>query len=74
MKIPDCFDADKQEEARDLAYTAKLLRRPRCCKCGGYLAAETCLDLTDFGLPDSFACERCMGAATIDVSDLDTED
>lgn len=74
MKIPDCYDPANQEEARDLAYTAKLLRRPRCCKCGGYLAAETCLDLTDFGLPDSFACERCMGAATIDVSVLDTED
>ena len=74
MKIPDCFDADRQVEAQDLAYTAKLMRRPRCCKCGGFLATETCLDLSDFGLPDSFACQRCADAATIDVSDLDMED
>lgn len=74
MKIPDCYEADRQAEARDMEYTARLMRRPRCCKCGGFLAGETFMDLSDFGLPDSYACQRCMDAATIDVSDLDTED
>lgn len=74
MNIPDCYEADKQYEALDLAHTQKLTRRPRCCKCGGFLAGETCMDLSDFGLPDSYACQRCADAATVGVSELDLED
>ncbi len=73
MNLPDCYEADRQYEAMDRAYTDRLMRRPRCCKCGGHLASETCLDLSDFGLPDRFACQRCADAAVIDVSDLDVE-
>ena len=73
MKIPDCYEADKQEEARDMEHTARLMRRPRCCKCGSFLAGEIYLDLGDFGLTDSYACERCLDAATFDVSVLDEE-
>jgi hypothetical protein len=32
------------------------------------------MDLSDFGLTDSYACERCLDASTFDVSDLDMED
>lgn len=74
MKIPDCYEADKQAEARDMEYTARLMRRPRCCKCGSFLAGEIFLDLSAFGLTDSYACERCLDASTFDVSDLDMED
>lgn len=74
MKIPDCYEADRQEEARDLAYTAKLLRRGRCVKCKGFLVGEYVLDLSSFGLPGEYACERCLDASTFDVSELDEED
>lgn len=73
MKIPDCYEADKQEEARDMEHTARLMRRPRCCKCGSFLEGEIFLDLSCFGLTDSYACQRCTDAATCDVSDLDEE-
>lgn len=74
MKIPDCYEADKQAEARDMEHTARMMRRPRCCKCGSFLAGEIYMDLSDFGLADSYVCERCLDAATFDVSDLDMED
>lgn len=71
MKIPDCYEADRQEEARDLAYTAKLVRRGRCVKCKGFLVGEYVLDLSNFGLPGEYACERCANNATIEPEDLD---
>lgn len=74
MKIPDCYEADKQFKSADLAYTARITRRPRCCKCGSFLAGEIYMDLSDFGLTDSYACERCLDAAVFDVSELDKED
>jgi hypothetical protein len=52
----------------------KVARRPRCCKCGSFLEGEIYMDLSDFGLTDYYVCERCLDAATFDVSELDTED
>jgi hypothetical protein len=74
MKIPDCYEADRQAEALDMAHTMKVARRPRCCKCGSFLEGEIYMDLSDFGLTDYYVCERCLDAATFDVSELDTED
>ena len=68
--IPDCYEADRQEEARQLAYTAKVMRRPRCECCQKPLLGETYLDLEPFGLR-GFACERCVAAHTRYVDDLE---
>lgn len=71
MKIPDCYEADRQAEALDLAHTKKVTRRPRCCKCGSFLAGEVYLDLSEFGMNETYACQRCADAATLDVEELD---
>ena len=70
--IPDCYEADRQEEARQLAYTAKIMRRPRCQRCEKPLMGETYLDLEPFGLR-GFVCERCVDVNTHDIGDLEDE-
>ena len=69
--IPDCYEADRQFEARDLAYTARITRRGRCTKCGRFLLGETCLDLSNFGLSGEYACQHCADSATIPTERLD---
>ena len=58
-QIPDCYDPIEQERSRDLAYTARLMRRPRCHCCGAHILTETYLDLSDFGIK-AYACEKCV--------------
>lgn len=72
MGIPDCYDPIEQERRRDLAYTARITRRPRCECCGGHLLSESYLDLAAFGL-QGIACERCVDNNTFATADLDEE-
>ena len=68
--IPDCYEADRQEEARQLAHTAMVMRRPRCECCGEPLMGDTYVDLEPFGLK-GYACERCTSHNTRYVEDLE---
>lgn len=68
--LPDCYEADRQEEARDLAYTARIMRRPCCECCGERLLGERYLDLSHFGL-NGYACESCVDSHTHDIEDLE---
>ena len=70
MYLPDCYEADRQFDAMDRAYTAKLMKRPKCACCGLPIISETYLDLSDFGL-EGFACERCVEHNTYDTEDLE---
>lgn len=58
MQIPDCYDPICQEAARSLAYTARVMRRPRCVCCDLPITTEQYLDLEPFGLK-GLACDRC---------------
>ncbi len=51
----------QQEELRQLRYTARKMRMPRCACCGGHIFTEQYLDLAPFGLK-GFACESCVEA------------
>jgi len=68
--IPDCYEADRQYEAMDRAYTKRIMRRPCCACCGEHLMTENYLDLSPFGIP-GVACERCVDKYTADTADLD---
>ena len=70
MKIPDCYEADRQAEARDLAYTARIMRRPLCQCCGSRILSETCVELESFGL-SGYACERCVENHTLYTEELE---
>lgn len=70
--IPECYEADRQAEARELAWTARVMKRPRCERCGKPLTGETYLDLEPFGL-NGCACERCVSHNTRDIGDLDED-
>ena len=59
-----------QEAGRQLAYTARLLRKPICSNCRNHIASEQCLDLNDIGLAGWYLCERCMKAHTVYTDDL----
>lgn len=59
LQIPDCYDPIEQERSRDLAYTARLMRRPRCHCCDEHILTETYLDLSDFGIK-AYVCEKCV--------------
>lgn len=72
MHIPDCYDPAVQEAANALAHTAKVMRRPRCERCGSPLMGEIYLDLEPFGLK-GYACEKCLDKHSHDVGDLDEE-
>ena len=71
-KIPDCYEADRQYEAMDLAYTARLMRRPKCVCCGAHLLGDSYLDLNEFGIP-GYACQRCLERCTCSTEDLDDD-
>ena len=68
--IPDCYEADRQFDAMDLAHTARLMRRPRCVCCGCHILTETCLDLSGFGLSE-YACHSCVKNNMIDTDGLE---
>ena len=70
--IPDCYEADRQAEARELAYTARIMRRPRCVCCEEPLMGEIYVDLEPFGL-NGYACERCIKASTRYIDDLEDD-
>ena len=72
MNLPECYEADRQFKALDLAYTAKVMRRPRCVCCNEPILSETYLDLSPFGL-DGVVCERCVDRHTHDTDDLDED-
>ena len=72
IRIPDCYEADKQFERMDLAYTAMIMRRPECACCGEHLTSETYLDLSAFGL-NGVVCERCIDKNTFATMDLDDD-
>lgn len=72
VNIPDCYEADRQEEARDLAYTARIMRRPCCESCGEHILTESYLDLSVFGL-NGVVCEKCVERNMAPVEDLDDD-
>lgn len=71
-QIPDCYEADRQAERRDLAYTARLMRRPCCQRCGQHILSEKYLDLSPFGI-NGVACERCVDRNMEYTADLDDD-
>jgi hypothetical protein len=56
----------------DLAYTAKIMRRPRCECCNEPLTTDNFLDLSDFGL-NGLVCEKCVDRNMRPVADLDDD-
>lgn len=70
--IPDCYEADRQAEARELAHTARIMRRPKCVRCGDHLMGESYLDLESFGL-NGVACEKCIKTNTHDIEGLEDD-
>lgn len=70
MKIPDCYEADRQFDAMDRAHTARMMRRPVCNCCGNPILSDTYLDLSDLG-SSGYVCERCVDACTYSTVDLD---
>lgn len=70
MKIPDCYEADRQFDAMDRAHTARIMRRPKCECCGEHIQSDTYTDLSDFGI-EGYACERCIERNTHDTADLE---
>lgn len=59
MNLPECYDPAVQEAANALAYTARVLRLPRCIACGSPILTEKYLDLEPFGIK-GLGCEACM--------------
>lgn len=58
-QIPSCYDPVYQAERQQLAYTAKMMKRPICECCGERIWTEEYLDLEPFGI-NGHACERCV--------------
>ena len=59
MLIPSCYDPVYQEERRQLAYTASMMKRPTCECCGERIWTEEYLNLEPFGIK-GYACEKCV--------------
>lgn len=70
--IPKSYEATEQERTRDLAYTVRMMRRPRCLCCDEHILTETCLDLYDFGI-NGYVCERCVESKMQDTYELDND-
>ena len=70
--MPDCYEADRQAEARDLAHTARMMRRSKCRCCDKHILTDTYLDLSEFGLND-YVCEDCVKSNTHYAYELDEE-
>ena len=69
---PDLHKEDKQYKQNDLAYTARIMRRPCCACCSKHILGETYLDLSPFGL-NGVACEACVENNTATTADLDAD-
>ena len=72
--IPDCYEADRQAEARDFAHTLRIMRRPCCRCCDEHITTETCLDLSDLGFNGEYLCEKCIADRTVYTHELDEAD
>ena len=72
IPIPDCYDVDRQAEAMDLAYTARIMRRPRCRRCENPLQGDTYLKLHAIGT-DAFLCQTCVEEMTGYIDDLEDD-
>ena len=72
LGVPDCYEADIEFDRMDLAYTAKIMRRPRCECCNEPLTTENFLDLSDFGI-NGVVCEKCVERNMRPVTDLDDD-
>lgn len=68
--LPDCYDPIAQERARDMAHTARIMRRPCCECCGEHLETDEYLDLTPLGIT-GVLCEDCMNDNKHSTYDLD---
>lgn len=69
-RLLDPTDPADDFQLRDLAYTARVMRRPRCVRCEEPIMTDTYLDLEVFGL-NGCACERCVDANTHDIENLE---
>ncbi len=72
MRIPDCYDPEFMEDARDLAHTMRIERRPCCEVCGEHLTTDEYLDLTPLGI-NGVLCEDCINDNRQLTSDLDDD-
>lgn len=68
--IPNCYDPAEQEARRDLAYTARIMQRPRCLGCGIPITTDLYLDLEPFGI-QGLACEQCRNIHTHSTDNLE---
>lgn len=60
----------QQEEVRQLAYTARMMKRPACARCGRRIWTETYLDIGGHQY-----CGKCAEHCTRDTAeDFDMED
>lgn len=73
FSIPDCYDPIEQERQRDLAYTAQMMRRPRCHCCDQRIFTETYLSLQEFGI-NGYVCEKCIESNTHYTYEMDDDD
>lgn len=67
MKIPDCYEADRQAEALEAEYARKCEAFPHCYECGESL--YTCDTYTELG--GQLYCEKCVSRNTHAVCDLE---
>lgn len=72
LQIPDCYDPVVQEFGRQLAHTARLMKRPICQSCGERIWTEEYLDLEPFGIK-GYACEKCVKRHKGYSEDLEVE-
>ena len=72
MLFTDHWDPSDMEDARDLRYTMRVMRRPCCEVCGEHLTTDEYLDLTPLGI-NGVLCEDCMNDNRQLTSDLDDD-
>lgn len=72
MQILECYDPAVQAASCALAYTARVMRRPRCVCCDEPVTTELYLDLEPFGLK-GIACERCRDRNSRWTDDMEEE-
>lgn len=64
MSILDCNDPADQEEAHQLAYTARMAKRPPCGRCGRRIWTDTYLDIGG-----NQYCQTCADYCTRDTAE-----
>lgn len=60
----------EQEQLRQLQFTARRMKMPRCQCCDGRIWTERYLELAPFGL-QGYACARCVEANMGDLEALE---